>query len=93
MSEDSTWNDTMREDLRESLCNRVVGEVRLAKSNHDDIIQLCREVYIDDECPQNERDVFIRFAKDELEKVATRHSMEQTAWPPQTDCDRLVALK
>ena len=89
MSEDSTWNDTMREVLRESLRNRVVGEVRLAKSNHDDIIQLCREVYIDDECPQNERDVFIRFAKDELEKVATRHSMEQTAWPLQTDCDRL----
>ena len=89
MSDHSTWNDTTREDLRESLRHRVLGELRLAKSHHDDIIQLCREVYLDDECPEGEREVFIRFAKDELEKAATKHSLEQATWPPETDCDRL----
>jgi hypothetical protein len=77
VTEDSTWNDTSRDDLRESLRNRVLGELRLAKSHHGDIIQLCREVYIDDECPEDEREAFIRFAREELDKAATKHSMEQ----------------
>jgi hypothetical protein len=89
MGEDSTWNDTTREGLRESLRHRVLGELRLAKGDHDDIIQICREVYIDDDCPEDEREAFIRFAKDELERVATKHSTEQVAWPPETDCERL----
>ncbi len=93
MSENSTWNDTTRQDLRENLRNRVLGELRLAKRHHDDIIQFCREVYIDDDCPEDEREAFIRFASDELEKAATKHSMEQAAWPCETDCDRLDCVE
>ena len=89
MSKDVTWNDTTREDLRETLRNLVLGEVRLTHTGYDDIIQMCREVYIDDECPQNERDTFIRFATDELDKAAAEHSAEQATWPPETDSDRL----
>jgi hypothetical protein len=89
MSEDSTWNDTTRGKLRERLRTLVLGEVRLANSDHDDIIQICREVYIEDECPEDEWGMFVRFATDELEKAATRHSTEQAMWPRETDCDRL----
>jgi hypothetical protein len=89
MSEDSTWNDRSRGELREILRNLVLGEVRLANSGHDDIIQICREVYIEEECPEDERGMFVRFATEELEKAATRHSIEQAMWPGETDCDRL----
>jgi hypothetical protein len=89
MSEDPTWTDTTREDLRESLRRRILGEVRLAKGDQDDIIQICREVYIDDECPEDEREAFISFARDELEKAAAKQSLEQAAWPAETDCERL----
>lgn len=89
MSEDSTWNDATRQDLRDSLRKRVLGEVRLAHSDHDNIIQMCREIYIEDECPEEELETFVRFANDELKKAATGHSMEQAAWPRVTDCDRL----
>jgi len=89
MTADSTWNDTARSDLREALRNLVVGEVRLAKSSHDDIIETCREVYIEDECPEDEWDSFVRFAKDELEKAEAAQSAVKATWPPETDCDRL----
>lgn len=89
MSEDSTWNDTTREDLRNTLRSFVLGTIRLANSNHNDIISTCREVYIEDVCPEDEWETFVRFAKGELVKAATGHSKEQAAWPPETDCDRL----
>jgi hypothetical protein len=89
MTEDSTWNDTARSDLRETLRNLVVGEVRLAKSRHDEIIQTCREGYIEDECPEDEWELFVRFATDELKKAEAAHSAAQATWPPETDCDRL----
>lgn len=89
MTEDSTWNETARRDLRETLRNRIVGEVRLAKSNLDDIIQTCREVYIEDECPEEEWESFVRFASDELKKADAAHSAAKVGWPPETDCDRL----
>jgi hypothetical protein len=89
MTEDSTWNDTARSDLRETLRNLVVREVRLAKSRHDEIIQTCREGYIEDECPEDEWELFVRFATDELKKAEAAHSAAQATWPPETDCDRL----
>ena len=89
MSENLTWNDTSREDLRETLRNLVVGEVRLGNSDRHDILQTCLEVYIEDECPEGERDAFIRFAADELEQAAVSHAAEQAAWQYETDCDRL----
>ncbi|WP_145083681.1 DUF6891 domain-containing protein [Anatilimnocola aggregata] len=89
MTEKSSWNDTARSDLRETLQNCVVGEVRLSKSGHDDIIQSCREVYIEDECPEDEWESFVRFASDELKKAEAAHAAAQATWPPETDCDRL----
>lgn len=87
MSENRTWDDTSREQLREALRDRVLGEVRLAKSDRDDILDACAGIA--DECPEGERDMFIRFAADELEQAVARHAAEQAAWPRETDCDRL----
>lgn len=89
MTEDNAWNDEARENLREALRNRVLGEVRLANSDRDDVLQICRDAYIEDECPPDEVETFIHFAKGELDEAVARHSMEQAAWPPETDCDRL----
>lgn len=89
MTDEPTWNDATRDDLRASLRHRVLGELRLAKRDHDDIIQLCREVYIDDECPEDERETFISFVRDELETVVAKESLKQAAWPTETDCERL----
>lgn len=89
MSENSTWDDTSREELRETLRNLVCGEVRLTNSDHKDILQTCKDVYIEDECPEDEWYTFIQFAADELEQAAAKHAAEQTSWPLETDCDRL----
>ena len=89
MSEGVTWNDESRETLRETLRDRVLGEVRLANSDHDDILDLCREVYIEDECPEDERDMFIQFAAEKLEQAVALLDAEQATWPHETDCDRL----
>lgn len=89
MSEVSTWNETTREELRESLRDRILGEVRLAKSDHNEIIETCREVYIADGCPEEERETFVRYATNELKSAAARHSAAQAEWPAETDCDRL----
>lgn len=89
MSEETIWNDITRSELRDLLRSHVVGAVRLGKSDHEDIIEFCREVYIEDECPADERDRFVRFVADELEKAESEHSAGQATWPPQTDCDRL----
>lgn len=89
MSEATTWDDASREDLRETLRNLVFGEVRLGRSGHDDIVETCREVYIVDECPENEWEAFVQFATVELKKAEATHSKEQVGWPAETDCDRL----
>ena len=89
MVEDTTWNDESREDLRESIRNLVVGEVRLANSDRDEILQACREIYIEEECPVTEQDLFVRFAAGELDRASATHAAEKMTWPPDTDCDRL----
>ncbi len=89
MSKKLDWNDASREDLRAVIQNQVLGEVRLARSAREDILCGCCEVYIDDECPVEERSLFTRFAEDRLDQAIQRHAAEQMAWPPETDCDRL----
>lgn len=98
MSGNPTW-DKWREELRETLCNRILGEIRLAHSDRDGILETCDDVlqalwefHIKDECPEypaGEFDMLIRFAVDEVDQTAARHAAEQEAWPRETDCDRL----
>lgn len=89
MSEDHLWNDESREDLRDDLRNQVLGEVRLARSDEEEILEICREVYIYDQCPEDEWDVFIQYATEQVEQVAATIRAEQATWPTETDCDRL----
>ncbi|MGM9480178.1 DUF6891 domain-containing protein [Roseateles sp. NT4] len=89
MSNNTPWNDDSREELRTRLKNLVLGEVRLAQSDPDDILQTCREVYIEDECPAEEQDAFTRFAAEEMDKAMASHALEKKSWPAETDCDRL----
>jgi hypothetical protein len=89
MSDERVWNDKSRDDLHEMLRSVILGELRLAKLDHEDILEICREVYIEDDCPEGERDGFIQFASNELNRTATRLEAEKATWPEETDCDRL----
>lgn len=89
MSTEQAWDDAARGDLRESLQWAIVGELRLLKRDRDEILQMCREVYIDDECPESERDAFVHFAADYLRAAEAQLESEMLTWPDETDCDRL----
>jgi len=93
MSDEKVWDHESRNDLRERLREVVVGELRLAKDDHDDILQICREVYIGDECPENERESFIQFAANELRQASSLLTAEKASWPDETDCDRLSRVE
>lgn len=97
MSEDTIWNYESREDLRVTLQTQILGEVRLARFDHSEILDFCRDVYLSDGCPEVEQDVFVQFAAEQLKLAAATHGAEQAAWPRETDCDRLdrveVALR
>jgi hypothetical protein len=97
MSNEQAWNDTTRNELRDSLRKATLGELRLAKRGHKEILDACREVYIQDGCPERERETFVQFATDELNRAASRLASERATWPEETDCDRLdrveVALR
>jgi hypothetical protein len=89
MSTERVWNDEARDQLRATLRSVIRGEIRLAKRDHEDILQLYREVYIDEDCPESERGTFLRFAADELQRAVAQLAVEKAAWPEETDCDRL----
>lgn len=89
MSEQQAWNDQTRDDLRQSLRSSILGEVRLAKRDHKEILQNCFEVYVMDDCPEIEHDSFNQFAADELNRAVTDLSAEMAKWPEVTDCDHL----
>jgi hypothetical protein len=89
MSDEKAWNDQSRGELRKTLRSAILGELRLAKRGHEDILENCREVYIQDECPDDESETFIQFAADELDRARTQLASEEAKWPDETDCDRL----
>jgi hypothetical protein len=97
VSKDQVWNDEARDELRATLRSAILGECRLARHDHEGIFEACREVYFEDECPESERDTFLRFAADELNRAVTQLALEKGTWPEETDCDRLdrveVALR
>lgn len=83
------WNDKSRQELRESLKSLILGEIRLANSSNDKILETCCEVYIQEDCPEDEWTTFSKFAADQIEQLAGQHRLEQYKWPAQTDCDKL----
>ena len=97
MSQMNEWNDKSREDMRSTLRWYILGEFRLTRRDDDAILEACRDVYLQDQCPESERDSFIRFAAEELQRIEAQLASEKTSWPAETDCDRLdrveVALR
>src|SRR5262245_23116830 len=89
MGHEQVWDDKAREDLRATIQRVILGEIRLAKRDDEDILESCREVYIEDECPESEQQAFIQFATDELKRAEEKLASEKSAWPAVTDCDRL----
>jgi hypothetical protein len=96
MSEDA-WTEKSREELRERLRSAIRGELRLARSDHQGILDYCRDVWMQDVCPADEWDAFLRFEREEIDRLAVERAAEMSSWPDETDCDRLdrveVALR
>jgi len=93
MSDEQIWNDESRNHLHETLRWAVRGELRLAKRGREEILETCRDVYIQDECPEDEWDAFFQFAADELGRAEAQMASEMATWPDRTDCDRLDGVE
>jgi hypothetical protein len=97
MGDEQIWNDQSRDRLRETLRSVILGELRLVKRGHEEILEICRETYIQGECPEDELTTFVHFATNELDRDANQLASEKATWPGETDCDRLdrveVALR
>jgi hypothetical protein len=89
VSNERVWNDEARIELQELLRSIIIGELRLAKHGHEEILDFCREAYIEDDSPENEWKHLIRFASDEIGRAAALIESERATWPEETDCDRL----
>lgn len=89
MQNETTWNNESRIELKKTLSAVVMGEVRLFKNDHSDIREMCREVYIEDECPAAERETYYQHVENELVRATTQLESDQAAWADETDCDRL----
>lgn len=89
MNKEQVWDDDTRLQPFERLRSTIIGELRVAKRVHKEILESSREVYIQDDCPENECDEFIQFAADEIKRGVTLLESEKATWPEETDCDRL----
>jgi hypothetical protein len=89
VSPEREWNDESRDELRAPLRSFILGELRLMKNDQEAILDACRETRIDDECPEDEWETFVRYASDELDEAEARLAAEKSTWPAETDCDRL----
>ena len=83
------WDESSRKDLQDWIRNDIRGEVRLRSRDNDDILEKCFEAYIQDECPEEEWEIFQQIAKVELQKALEEYERDQETWPEETDCDRL----
>lgn len=92
-NEEATWDESDREDLRNTLRRAVVGETRFARRDADEIIEFCREVYIDETAPDEEHAEFNTFVQLELNRFLEIYEREKASWPEKTDCDRLDAAE
>ncbi len=86
---DEIWDEGSREELRESIQRCVRGELRLARYDHQALLEHCRDVYMQDTCPDDEWESFLQFTTDEIEREAAKLFAEMETWPEETDCDRL----
>ncbi|QDT70080.1 hypothetical protein MalM25_30250 [Planctomycetes bacterium MalM25] len=91
--EEDSWDESDREDLRETLRWVVVGESRLAQSRAEEIIDSCKAVYIEDTAPEDEFAQFEAYAQLELNRFVEKYESEKKAWPDKTECDRLDAVQ
>jgi hypothetical protein len=89
MADEEPWNEESRQNLLDNLRAAILGQLRLAKRDHDDILEFCREVHIEAEAPESEWEEIGQLAVEELQRCATRLTAEKTTWPEETDCDRL----
>lgn len=89
MADQKPWNDESRQTLLDNIRASILGQLRLAKRDHEDILDYCREVHIEADAPESEWEELGQIAAEELKRCAFRLAAEKNNWPEETDCDRL----
>jgi hypothetical protein len=89
MSEEIAWTEESQAELRDTIRREILGRIRLAQRDHDQIANDCYEIYLMDDCPEEELPAWKQFVSDEIKKLAAAEVADQKSWPAFTDCDRL----
>ncbi|EAQ77074.1 DUF6891 domain-containing protein [Blastopirellula marina] len=89
MSQNNDWNDASRAELRATIRNFILGELRLKRLAPEDLLDSCCASIIEEESPAEEEADFEQFAEEEVERIKTELQSEEATWPAETDCDRL----
>ncbi len=69
---DDTWNDETRSDLRESITTYVLGQLRLANSDPEELVEEAAE-YLLDEVPEDEHGTFLEFLGSEKARLSAEY--------------------
>lgn len=83
------WDDDARDEVRNAIRSRILGELRLTLNSREDILEICRESCIPEECPEDERGRFLQLVDDEFDRLEAEADAEAAGWPDETDSDRL----
>ncbi|MCC9607812.1 hypothetical protein LOC68_03215 [Blastopirellula sp. JC732] len=89
MSEEVPWSDQTRRELRESISQFLLGQLRLKRNDAEEILDNCCQMFVEEGPPEEEEEDFEQFAEAELERIAAELAAEEATWPDETDCDRL----
>lgn len=89
MATNKPLTDASRKKLLDSIQASILGHLRLAKCDHKEILDYCREAHIREDAPKSEWESLTQFATEEIQKNAERVAAEKVHWPEETDCDRL----
>lgn len=86
---DEPWNDQARLDLQDRIRSTIRGELRMIRFSHEELLDHCSDLHLQDQCPEAECPEMLAFAATEIESVAAQLTAEISSWPVKTDSDRL----
>lgn len=82
------WNEELRNEMLETVSAYILGELKLAKRDDEEILEVAVD-RVSDDIPEEETPAFREYAKERLPALRVEFQAEQASWPEVTDCDRL----
>lgn len=79
------------EEIRCRLTEFIRGEIRLANSDRETVLESAFEVHVMDEVDESDYATYREHILVEFDRLLEEHEAESATWPEPTDCDRLNA--